>query len=274
MQVFEGTALEAFGEWSAARSLGEAWRIARASITTVLRLGAGASVVETRGPRPSEMLELYERESDPGSRRVREALSMLDLDVLSRPVPRGSTRHGRELAERIGAEARVPVLVDPAMGVSIEGADGIVDHLFAHYALARAPLRLRIARTSALASRVGGANGDRARPSREPARPLELWGYEASPATRIVRERLTELELPHVARQLAPHSPRRRVYFAREGTMEVPHLEDPSTCASRFGASDILAYLERRYALAPRLAAQDGRSRGAARERRAKEPAR
>lgn len=271
MELFGTTALDALVEWTRAGSAQEARRIARAALTTVLRLGAGASAIATRGPRPDERLVLYEREACPYSRRVREALAMLDLDVLSKPVPEGSTRHAREL-ERLTGGTTVPVLVDRGAGVVVQGSDGIVAHLFARYGDGHVPLRLRVQVTSKLASRLGGERGDRVRPAAVPAKPLELEGYEGSPATRLVRERLTELEIPYVSRQLAPHSPRRAAYFTREGTMELPHLIDPNEvepgpaedegdrAVTRFGADAILAWLDRTYALTEgRARESDGR---------------
>ena len=274
MELFGTTALDALVEWTRAGSAQEAVRIARSSLTTVLRLGAGASALPARGPRPDEQLVLYEREACPYSRRVREALAMLDLDVLSRPVPEGSTRHAREL-ERLTGGRTVPALVDRGAGVVVQGSDGIIAHLFARYGDGEVPLRLRLQATSTLASRLGGERGERMRAAVVPAKPLELAGYEGSPATRLVRERLTELEIPYVSRQLAPHSPRRAAYFAREGTMELPHLVDPNHVdaspveagsdgdVSLFGADAILAWLDRTYALTEGRARESGEPRSA-----------
>jgi hypothetical protein len=39
--------------------------------------------------------------------------------------------------------------------------------------------------------------GSRACPSRQPAQPLVLWGYDASPFVNLVKEKLSELELPY-----------------------------------------------------------------------------
>nr|MDQ3032332.1 glutathione S-transferase N-terminal domain-containing protein [Myxococcota bacterium] len=248
MEIFGGTAIDALAEWTRARSLDEARRTARATLPTVVRLGAGTRVLRERGPRPAEMLILYERESCPHSRRVREALAMLDLDARIKPVPKGSMRHARELAALTNA-IQIPVLVDPGMGVVVQESDAILGHLFHHYGRGRVPLRLRVTATSQLASRLRAEHGERARPSSAPSKTLELSGYEGSPATRIVREQLDELELPYISRSLAPHSPRRRAFFARAGTMELPHLLDASSGIEVAGVSAILAHLEATYGL-------------------------
>jgi hypothetical protein len=39
--------------------------------------------------------------------------------------------------------------------------------------------------------------GSRAKPSKQPSEPLVLWGYELSPFVVVVKETLSELELPY-----------------------------------------------------------------------------
>ncbi|WP_236518410.1 glutathione S-transferase N-terminal domain-containing protein [Sandaracinus amylolyticus] len=250
MELFGSTALDALVEWTRARTNDERLRLAEATLPTLVRLGAGARTIGDRGPRPAETLILYEREGCPFSRRVREALAMLDLDARIKPVPRGSVRHARELIALTG-DIEIPVMVDPAMGVVLAGTDAILPHLFQHYGRGHVPLRLRENVTSKLASRLRSGRGQDGRPSIAPSRALELTGYEASPATRLVRETLDELELPYLSRPLAPHSPRRRAYFAEEGTMELPRLEDPAAGITLYGAAAICSYLERTYAFGP-----------------------
>lgn len=253
METFGGTALDVLFEWTRASSSEEKRRVALASIPTLLRAGAGARAIGDLGPRPGELLVLYQREGCPFSRRVREALSMLDLDALIKPVPEGSSRHAREVEALTGAR-EIPVLVDPTIGVVVQETAAILAHLFQHYGRGRVPLRLRLHATSRLASRARADRGSHGRRSIAPSKALELTGYEASPATRLVRERLDELELPYVSRALAPHSARRRAFFAREGTLELPFLHDCAAGVRLFGAASIVAYVERTYALDERRA--------------------
>jgi len=63
-----------------------------AIFATFLRLFSGFSVCKPLGPRPNKHLKLYEYEGDPNSRLVREALSMLDLECIILPCPKGSKR--------------------------------------------------------------------------------------------------------------------------------------------------------------------------------------
>ena len=67
----------------------------------------------------------------------------------------------------------------------------------------RAPRGLR--RKAAIAASVAtslcrAVRGLKARPSKAPDEPLELYSFESSPYSRLVRERLSELELPYVLR--------------------------------------------------------------------------
>lgn len=88
----------------------------------------------------------------------------------------------------------------------------------------------------------------RARPSKAPEQPLELWSFEASPFCRIVRERLSSLELPYVLHNVAKRSKKRDAFVARSGRMMVPFLVDPNTDTAMFESAEILRYLDDTYA--------------------------
>jgi glutathione S-transferase len=202
------------------------------------------------GPRPVKQLELYEYEACPFCRKVREALTMLDLDVLIRPSPRGGTRFRPEAIAR-GGKSQFPLLVDPNVDALIYESDDIVAHLYKHYGTGAAPLGLRMGpignATSAAASAFRVGSGRKARPSHAPAQPLELWSFELSPYSRRVREELSELELPYVLHNLGQKSPRRPAFLERAGKIQVPYLEDPNTGTKMFESRDIVAYLAATY---------------------------
>ena len=105
--------------------------------------------------------------------------------------------------------------------------------------------------------------------SREAADPLELYSFEASPFARLVRERLCELELPYVVRQMgrtgiddwlppplrqrirpdySPKQRNRRALLSRAGTVAVPYLADPNTGEALFESGRIVDYLDNQYA--------------------------
>lgn len=74
--------------------------------------------------------------------------------------------------------------------------------------------------------RLGRGTGYR--PSRVPDQPLVMWGYEASPFVKLVKEVLCELELPYLQVTCARGSPKRQQLLERRGHFQVPYLEDPN----------------------------------------------
>jgi glutathione S-transferase len=224
--------------------------VATSLAATLARLGSGVSV-GTLGPRPERLLELYEFESCPYCRKVREALSILDLDARVHPCPKGGTRFRPEV-ERRGGKQQFPYLVDPNTGKEMYESDDIVRYLFEQYGGQGVPMLLALGpltdATAALASAWRLGLGTRARPSRAPAEALELYSFEASPFCRIARESLSSLELPYVLHNVAKGSPRRPAFVERAGRMQVPWLFDPNTQVSLFESADIVTYLEETYA--------------------------
>jgi len=218
----------------------------------VLRFGLGRTLVGP-GRRPAQRLELYEFEACPFCRKVREALSMLDLDVLVYPCPKRGTRFRPELRQRGGRE-QFPYLVDPGADAEFYESDAIIAHLFERYGDGPVPLAYRLGPLTDVGAVLAGfpraAHGVLARPSVRPVSPLELWSYEASAGSRLVRERLCELELPYVLHNSArgrrgdAQDPGARAGWA------VPRLFDPGREQTVESADDILTYLDREYALA------------------------
>jgi hypothetical protein len=146
-------------------------------------------------------------------------------------------------------------------------------HVLEHYADAAwaLPLLHNVPMTlaSKLASKLRGGAGLRARPSRAPKQPLELYSFESSPYSRLVRERLCELELPWILRsfgkeQLADWGPptarftlkewkpkaggRREKMLKDTGKAQVPYLIDPNAGVELFESTAILAHLDASYA--------------------------
>jgi glutathione S-transferase len=216
---------------------------------TVLRLGSGVAV-GSLGPRPAQPLQLYEFEGCPYCRKVREALTILDLEADVFPCPKGGKRY-RPRVCAMGGKEQFPFLVDPHTGEMLYESDEILRHLFREYGdgavpwlLSAGPLTLA---TAALAGAVRPGLGIRVRASREPEVPLELWSFEASPFCRIAREALCSLELPYRLHNVGKGSPSRAAFVERSGRMQVPFLADPNTGIELFESADIVAYLERSY---------------------------
>lgn len=81
-----------------------------------------------------------------------------------------------------------------------------------------------------------------------PAQLLELFSYEACPASRRVRRLLTELDLDFIHRSCPRgESPNRRRLEERGGRVRVPYLVDPNTGVEMYESRDIAEYLLRTY---------------------------
>ncbi len=224
--------------------------VATSLATSITRLGGGMQVAPL-GRRPKQRLELYEFEACPYCRKVREALSALDLQAMVYPCPKDGPRFRPEVKQR-GGKAQFPYLVDPNTGKELYESDDIVTYLFEQYGDGRVPLPLRLGPLTDLSSMVASAwrpaFGARYQSAKLPAKPLELYSFEASPYCRIVRERLCGLEIPYVLHNVAKGSPSRAAFVKRSGKMMVPYLVDPNTKTEMFESADIVAYLDRTYA--------------------------
>jgi glutathione S-transferase len=218
-------------------------------LTSVGRLGAGHAVGEL-GERPEQPLELYEFESCPFCRKVREALTVLDLQAMVMPCPKGGERYRPTVRER-GGKALFPFLVDPNTGEQMYESDDIVRYLFTRYGDGRVPGLLAMGPLNTLSSVLAGmpraAVGTRVEPSRLPEEPLELYSMEASPFCRLVREKLCTLELPYLLHNVGKNSPSREAFVKRSGKMMVPWLSDPNTGTELFESADIVHYLQETY---------------------------
>ena len=224
--------------------------VATSIMASLPRLFTGATVGNL-GKRPEKPLELYEFESCPYCRKVREALSILDLDARIYPCPKRGPRFREEVKQR-GGKAQFPYLVEPNTGKEMYESDAIVSYLFETYGDGRVPLALSAGvvtdLTAGLASAFRPTRGTVYEPSNPPDEPLELYSYEASPFSRIVREVLCTLEIPYLLHNVARGSPRRDAYVERSGKMMVPYLVDPNSGTEMFESADIEAYLRQTYA--------------------------
>jgi glutathione S-transferase len=219
-------------------------------IASAFRLATGMYTAPKLGARPARPLELYEFEACPFCRKVREALSFLDLEANIYPCPKGGTRF-RPKATGLGGKEQFPFLVDPNTGQQLYESADIVRYLAKTYGTGRRPALSMLGPldtlSSGLASAARRGQGGKVRASKEPKQKLELWSFEASPYSRLVRERLCELELPYLLHNVAQKSPSRKAFVARSKKMQVPYLFDPNTGKEMFESADILAYLDATY---------------------------
>jgi len=235
----------------------------------------GIGVSKAASP-PAKLLKLYDIEASPFCRLVREVLTELDLDVLILPCPAGGTRFRTE-AQRVGGKLLFPLLVDDNSGTTMYESADIVDYLRVTYGKRR-PARRGWRRpiavgTSMLSSlsllRTDGFAGMKARPSRAPTQPLELYSFEFSPYSKPVRALLCELELPFILRNtgkghwkdIGTAAVRDKMWKAPKGTtrnrrwleqntgqVQVPYLIDSNTGTAMYESAKILRYLKQTYA--------------------------
>ena len=240
-------------------------------VTSTLSAWRGTSVVKA-ARQPKKRLKLYDMEGCPLCRRVREALTALGLDAEIYPCPKRGTRFRPEAA-RQGGKRLVPLLVDPNTSTRLYEAQDIVDYLFETYGDRATPFAYT---KGVLAPVLGGVGslvssmrGTMARKATHPKKMLELWSFESSPYSRLVRERLTELELSYVLHNIGkeqfadmgpavrrvqpgPYKPRpggrREKVLAELGRVQVPYLVDPNTGVKLYESAEIIDYLEQQYA--------------------------
>ncbi len=223
--------------------------VATSSLASGFALGGGYRVMRT-ARQPEKLLELYEFESCPFCRKVREALTAFDLDARIYPSPPGGTRY-RDVAIKLGGKSQFPLLVDPNTARQMYESDEIIKYLAETYGDGSIPLTLRLGPLTNVRSFMASIARPlrlRASGSRAPEQPLELYSFEASPFCRIAREALCKLEIPYTLHNVGKGSSKRDAYVARSGRMMVPFLIDPNTDTSMFESADIVRYLENTYA--------------------------
>jgi glutathione S-transferase len=224
--------------------------VATSFFATLARIPAGMAVGKL-GPRPELPLELYEFEACPYCRKVREALTMLDLEAMIYPCPKNGPRFRKEVVAK-GGKAQFPYLEDPNTGEAMYESDDIVAYLYRNYGDGGVPIYLSLGPLTTLGASLASVYrlglGHRYRPARPPEKPLELYSFEISPYCRIAREALCSLEIPYLLHNVGKNSPSRPAFEKRSGKMMVPYLVDPNTDTEMFESADIVAYLERTYA--------------------------
>ena len=203
-------------------------------------------------------------------------MCVLDLEADVRPCPRATLRvegaysstsvYKPEVREA-GGRLLFPFLVDHTAGVALNQSAAIVEHLWTAYgtdvverpavdrwlngrpALDVERIALEASLLPKLVDFVLLAAPSGARPwahcglfeapvAKRPERPLLLHACEPEPGCRLVREKLCMLQLPY------RHKP-------RPAAAPLPHLEDPNTGWSSFGAPQALEYLEAEYQAGP-----------------------
>lgn len=223
-----------------------------AVLPSIVRLGRGWWVDSTPAARPELPLELYEFEACPYCRKVREVMTELDLSYVCRPCPKGS--NNRDVVLKRGGKAMFPYLVDPNTGTEMYESEAIITYLAEQYGQGRG----LASRATAPLNTAGAALASLVRPTRgrqalsggtriQPEVLLQLYGYEASPFCRKVRETLHELNLDHLVTNVGRGSSHRPELVSRGGKMMAPYLVDANTGTEMYESEDIIAYLYATY---------------------------
>lgn len=243
--------------------------IVGSTLTSTLRGWRGTNAFKPAATQPKQMLELYDIENCPFCRLVRETLCELDLDVRILPCPRGGERFRPQAVAR-GGKTQFPFLHDPNTDTWMYESRDINQYLRETYGgktQADLPHSLQVA-SSSLASATRLNKGMFTAAGKSASQDLELYSFESSPFSRLVREALNRLELPYILRNTAkaqwrdigtpgmraslfpdlPVSGRNReALLERTGKVQVPYLVDPNTGTEMFESDDIIGYLNKTY---------------------------
>jgi glutathione S-transferase len=211
-------------------------------------------VAESCSPGRTKQVEpivIYEFETCPFCRKVREAVSILGLTVTYRPCPKKGRIYRLDIKQRYGVQATFPYMEDPNTGVSLFESDLILNYLFKTYGRGDIPWTLRQGNSwvalSAALGLVWGPGGVFKNSNPPEEIPLKLWSYEGSPSCKLVRQVLCELEIQHTQISCPRGSPNRQRMLDEKGRFEVPYIEDPNTSVKLWGAEAIVQYLQRLY---------------------------
>ncbi len=211
------------------------------------RIRDSSSVLD-QAVQPEQTLVLYDNDSSPNCKRVREMMNLLDITYEVRPV------------FEINHEPR---LFDPNSDETICDTKQIIEHLLEMYgppsstfdrkALWPIEFEAFAVATSKFAASLRGNPGStrqsNARIDNEKMQSIELWGYECSPFVKPVREKLCNLGLPHRVVSCSRGSKNRDRMIERTGRFQVPFLVDSNTGIEMYEGPEIVEYLEAVYTL-------------------------
>lgn len=222
-----------------------------ALMVSVIRLGRGLKA-RMAVQQPKAMVHLWDFESCPYCRKVRETLSELDIEYHSHPCARGS--RNRAVAQEKGGKSQFPFLIDPNTDTQLYESEAIITYLHETYGTGRtqaskflSPLNTASSILASMIRPFGGRVTKAAQKRESPDEALILYGFEVSPFCRKVREACCELDLDFISRNVAKGSPRRKELEEAGGRVMVPYLIDPNTGVSMYESDDIVAYLHKTY---------------------------
>eukprot|EP00735_Rhodelphis_limneticus_P005175 TRINITY_DN16922_c0_g1::TRINITY_DN16922_c0_g1_i1::g.29662::m.29662 TRINITY_DN16922_c0_g1::TRINITY_DN16922_c0_g1_i1::g.29662 ORF type:complete len:302 (-),score=59.16,GST_N_3/PF13417.1/4e-11,GST_N_3/PF13417.1/0.0081,GST_N_2/PF13409.1/0.00018,GST_N_2/PF13409.1/25,Glutaredoxin/PF00462.19/0.26,Glutaredoxin/PF00462.19/0.52 TRINITY_DN16922_c0_g1_i1:209-1114(-) len=224
-------------------------------------MGAGRAASLEDAARPLKPLKLYEFEACPFCRKVRETISILDLNVIVYPCPRETMKvYGymkdsrfRPVVQGLGGKLAFPYLVDDNTGMNMYESADIVKYLWERYGgktkkpycVEGVPPALNMSTLMfSTFMRPLPTHGMQRLPSRDPGPELiQLWGYETDVNSRLIREALTSLEQPYLYRNVAPGTAKLDELKTLSGSTIVPYFFDPNTKFSSTDGPTVVKYL-------------------------------
>jgi glutathione S-transferase len=225
-----------------------------------LFLNDSSCVLRGEVARPQGRLVLYEFDSSPFCRKVRDAITQLDLTVEHRPCPGSGRAPPNAITEEhieLHGRGTVPCLIDEGKKVAMFESEEIVKYLYTTYGPGADKIPFTLKGAFALVSAgtaaiIRGMPADKlqidARPDNHLMQPLTLYSYEGSPFCHPVREKLCALGLVHEVIPCGRGSANRAVLAQRTGRQfQVPHLVDPNTGVELSESIEIRMYLDRVY---------------------------
>lgn len=106
--------------------------VATSGLASISRLPFGTEATSSTAS-PPKPIRIYEFEACPFCRRVREAVTDLDLTVEVFPCPKAALGTRKEV-EQLGGKLQFPFMVDENTGMQLYESDEIVRYLYKTYA--------------------------------------------------------------------------------------------------------------------------------------------
>jgi anaphase-promoting complex subunit 7 len=239
-------------------------------LASIARFPGGVTVLENAYAIPvnrkPKLRQLFDIENSPACRKVREKITELDLTVElvvpAAPNSRVFTDKSYEFYLPEGTEIPRMVLIEPGEEeILLSGYEEIVSYFEDKYELPVTTVEDTKEQAIYIVREIGGyistllrvGRGMRVTPAAinapRPSKALVLYSYEGNQFCRLVREVLTELDLPYELRSAGKQSPRRdELAELTGGSSQCPYLLDPNTNQALAESSDIAQYLYKTYA--------------------------
>lgn len=244
-------------------------------LASIVRLPRGVIVApNAKANQTVRLVEWNDIENSRPHRRVRERITELDL-VIEKVVPNPTTQGkndpppelvvtiqasngsdgAKEKKKTLAGEENIVAFLDQSFTTTAGAAATIVDD--SSVDVKEMLLDLIDITTNYLAGWMRVGRGRHISPAvtalptvQRPEKVLILYSYEGNQFCRLVREVLTELDLPYELRSAGKESPRRtELASISGGSTQCPFLVDPNTGTQMAESKDIIQYLYDTYAL-------------------------